>query len=101
MYVWVLRIRLLIHVLRFKLLNTDNPYNIEFMIDESSFDATNGEPVKLDTLIVNSDVVRAMKMLYDIEPGWGDEFRETVDEYFHSQNLTKSVRSVLGMTLSS
>lgn len=80
-------------------MNADNPYNIEFMIDETKYDVTNGQHVKLDTLIINSDVVRAMKMLYDVEPGWGDEYRETVDEFFHPQNLTLSVRSTLGMTL--
>ena len=52
----------------------------------------------MDGLVINSDVIRAMKMVYDIQPGWGDECSETVDEFFHPQNLTLSVRSALGIT---
>ena len=53
----------------------------------------------MDSLVVNADVVRAMKMLYDIKPGWGDEFNETVEEFFHPQNLTLTVRAALGIQL--
>ena len=77
----------------------DNPYNIECILNPSELDATKGETVKMDTLVVNSDIIRAMKMVYDITPGWGDEYSETVDEYFHPQNLTLSVRTALGITI--
>ena len=77
----------------------DNPHNIEYILNPSELDATKGETVKMDTLVVNSDIIRAMKMVYDITPGWGDEYSETVDEYFHPQNLTLSVRTALGITI--
>ena len=91
--------KIILYFLLSQLLNADNPYNIEFLVDESNLDVTNGVPIKMDTIVINSDVVRAMKMLYDTEPGWGEEYRETVDEYFHTQNLTNSVRAMLGMNL--
>ena len=77
----------------------DNPYNIEYLMDPNDLDATNGQTVKMDTLVVNADIIRVMKMIYDITPGWGDEYGETVDEYFHPQNLTLSVRSALGIKI--
>ena len=82
-----------------KHLTADNPYSIEYRLDPDDLDATNGETVKMDTLVINADVVRAMKMLFDIKPGWGDEFSETVEEFFHPQNLTLSVRAALGIKL--
>ena len=77
----------------------DNPWNIECTLDSNDLDATNGQTVKMDTLVVNADIIRVMKMIYDITSGWGDECGETVDEYFHPQNLTLSVRSALGIKI--
>ena len=66
-------------------------------MDPNNLDATAGQTVKMDTLVVNADIIRVIKMLCEIKPGWGDECDETVDECFHAQNLTLSVRSALGM----
>ena len=79
---------------------SDNPYNIEYILNPDELDATNGQTVKMDALVTNADVVRSVKMIHDIKPGWGDEHTETVDEFFHPQNLTLSVRSALGITIS-
>ena len=68
-------------------------------MDPNNLDATDGQTVKMDTLVVNADIIRVIKMLYEIKPGWGDEYDKTVDEYFHPQNLTLSVRSALGMNI--
>ena len=68
-------------------------------MDPNNLDATDGQTVKMDTLVVNADIIRVIKMLYEIKPGWGDEYDETVDEYFHPQNLTLSARSALGMNI--
>ena len=56
--------------------------------------------MKMDALVVNSDIVRVIKMLCDVGSGWGDEYPETVKEYFHPQNLTLAVRSLLGIGIS-
>ena len=77
----------------------DNPCNIEYIVDPNNLDATHGELVKMDTLVVNSDIIRAMKMIFNVKPGWGDEHSETADEFFHPQNLTSSVRTALGMKI--
>ena len=53
----------------------------------------------MDTLVTNADIMRAMKMIYDIKPGWGDEYFETVEEFFHPQNLTLAVRNALHITI--
>ena len=82
----------------FKRLNADNPYNVEYVIEPDNLDETKGQAVKMDSLVINTDVVRIIKMLCDVGSGWGDEYPETVDEYFHPQNLTLSVRSSLGIT---
>ena len=82
-----------------KRFTSDNPYNIECILDPNDLDATRGEPVKMDTLVINADIIRVIKMLYEIKPGWGDEHDETVDEHFHPQNLTLSVRSALSMSI--
>ena len=81
------------------MLNADNPYNIEFIVDEANFDVTNGQPVRLDAIVVDTDIIRVIEMVCDVEAGWGDECRETVDEFFHPQNLTFAVRNALGMKL--
>ena len=78
---------------------SDNPYNIECVVNKDELDATNGQTVKMDTLVVNSDVVRIMKMIFSIKPGWGDEHSETVEDFFHPQNLTLSMRTALGMKI--
>jgi len=53
----------------------------------------------MDTLVINSDIVRLIKMIYDVKAGWGEEFSETVEEFFHPENLTLSVHSALGITI--
>ena len=78
---------------------SDNPCNIECILDPNDLDATRGEPVKMDTLVINADIIRVIKMLHEIKPGWGDECDETVDEYFHPQNLTLSAHSALSMSI--
>ena len=87
-------------------LNQENPYRLNFEVDEtcSNIDNNNGEGmgiVKPDDIVTNADVVRLMKMIYDIEGNWGDEYPDTVREFFHEQNLTVSVRDALGITISS
>ena len=70
----------------------------------SNIGNNNGEGmgiVKPDDIVTNADVVRLMKMIYDIEGNWGDEHPDTVREFFHEQNLTVSVRDALGITISS
>ena len=39
---------------------------------------------------MNADIVRTLKMIYDVTGNWGDEYRELVEMYFHEQNLTLS-----------
>ena len=82
-----------------KRLNDDNPFNIECIIDRHQLDRTKGTKIKMDTLVVNADVVRAIKLIYDIKPsaGWGEEYFDKVCDFFHPQNLTLSVRTELGM----
>ena len=87
------------HIVLSQCLCLDNPYNVEFIIDPANLDANNGETAKMDTLVIDSDVVRLLKMIYDIKSRWGDEHFETVEEFFHPENLTFSVRSALGMKL--
>ena len=72
---------------------------IQYIFDIDELDQTNGNKIKMDALVINADVVRAMKMIYDINPsqGWGEEYLDTVNDFFHPQNLTPSVRTALGM----
>ena len=74
-------------------------HNIECVVNKDKLDATNGQTVKMDALAVNSDVVRIMKMTFSITPGWGDKHSETVEDFFHPQNSTLSVRTALGMKI--
>ena len=78
---------------------TENLYNNEYVVDKTAMDSTHGEIMKMDSLVVSSDIIRAMKMIYNIGAGWGEEYSETVDEFFHPQSLTLSVRNALGMKI--
>ena len=95
----IVPLHLILLFVLFQLLDADNPYNIKYIIDPDGLDATHGETVKMDTLVINSDIVCLIKMIYDAKAGWGEEFSETVEEFFHPENLTLSVRSVLGITI--
>ena len=75
----------------------DNKFGIEYAFDPMGLCASNGEILKMDLLVINSDIVRSLKMIYDIKPGWGEEYPETVSDYFHAENLTLPVKCALGM----
>ena len=48
---------------------------------------------------MNFDVLRVMKMMYEIKEGWGNEYFDTVSEFFHPINLTSEVRDALKITI--
>ena len=77
----------------------DNPYNIEYLVNENDLDRTHGQEIKLDEMVLNSDVLRVMKMMYEITPDWGNEFFDTVSEFFHSVDLTSEVRDALNISI--
>ena len=77
----------------------ENLYNNEYVVDKTAMDSTHGEIMKMDSLVVSSDIIRAMKMIYNIGAGWGEEHSETADEFFHPQSLTLSARNALGMKI--
>ena len=68
-------------------------------MNENDLDQTHGQEIKMDQMVINNDVLRVMKMIYDITPGWGNDFFETVEEFFHPVNLTSEVRDSLFITI--
>ena len=50
-------------------------------------------------MVLNNDVLRVIKMMYEITPGWGNEYFDTVNEFFHEVNLTSEVRDALRITI--
>ena len=62
-------------------------------------DQSHGQDIKLDEIAINSDVIRVLKMAYDVTPGWGDEHCETVEEFFHPIDLTAEAREALFITM--
>jgi hypothetical protein len=82
-----------------KAMDSNNPYNNEYVMLESTLDQTpDSGPVMMDELIENKDIVKAMKTVYSIEPGWANEYFETIEEYFHETNRTPYVKESLGFT---
>jgi len=62
-------------------------------------DQTHGIDIKMDQMVINNDVLRVMKMMYTIKADWGNEYFDTVEEFFHPVNLTKEVRNALYITI--
>lgn len=82
-----------------KAMESNNPYNNEYVLLESTLDQTpESGPVMMDELIENKDIVKAMKTIYSIETGWANEYFETIEEYFHENNRTPYVKESLGFT---
>ena len=50
-------------------------------------------------MVTNMDVLRVIRMMYEITPGWGNEYFDTVTEFFHEVNLTSDVRDSLKITI--
>ena len=63
---------------------------------DSTFDETAEGPQKLDHYVISKEIVRIMKMRYDISSGFANEYYETVQDYFHEQNITPTVKEGLG-----
>ena len=51
-----------------------------------------------DTWRCFDDIIRVMDMTYYLKPYWGDECIETVEKFFHPQNLTSSVCRSLSLS---
>jgi hypothetical protein len=80
-------------------LESNNPYNNEYTVLESTLDQTpQSGPVMMDEIVENRDIVKAMKTIYSIESGWANEYYETLEEYFHENNRTPYVKESLGWT---
>jgi hypothetical protein len=80
-----------------KAMESNNPYNNEYVLLESTLDQTpDSGPIKMDELIENKDIVKAMKTIYSIDSGWANEYFETIEEYFHENNRTPYVLESLG-----
>ena len=82
-----------------KIFQEDNPYNVEYLVNENDLDQTHGQEIKMDQMVLNNDVLRVIKMMYDITPDWGNEYFDTVSEFFHPVNLTSEVRDALRITI--
>ncbi len=74
----------------------ENHHNIDFVLNEKTFDETHDGVIKMDAVVVNEDVLRTMRMIYSITGDWGDEYAETVHDFFSPPNLTLSIASSLG-----
>ncbi len=74
----------------------ENPYNLDFVLNEATYNQTPSGVIKMDAVVVNEDVLRTMRMIYSITGDWGDEYAETVHNFFSTPNLTVSIASALG-----
>ena len=74
----------------------DNPYNLEYVLNEATFDQTPSHVIKMDALVINEDVLRTMRMIYSISGKWGNEYCETVHNFFSVANITPTIAGSLG-----
>ena len=76
----------------------DTRSNVRYIIDANLIDLTKGSTIMMDTLVINSDIVRTLQTIYFVKPYWGDEYFCTVRNYFHPINLTLHVRKSLSIS---
>jgi len=77
-------------------LEIDNPYNNDYVVLKATFDETKEQAEKFDDFILNKDIVKVLKMHFAVNPGWCNEYMDTVEEYFHDENINMQVRALLG-----
>lgn len=68
-------------------------------MNENDLDQTHGVDIKMDQMVINNDVLRVMKMMYEITADWGNEYFETVEQFFHPVNMTQEVRDALHISI--
>ena len=79
-------------------MESDNPYNNEYVVLPATFDETKEGRGKTDNYVINKDIVRMIKMRYTIHPGWANEYIDTIEDYMDDLNMTVHVRAMLGWT---